>query len=164
MWEGGFDSKTYTEFSRFISRFPLPKESLTGACFCELTNISKTCLRETGNVNIIEKALWLTSVLQCGLSDNSLSSNVGTFQHATFMPTELENQFVCLSFLDNADLLSLILLPLNEQSASRGYWPDSETKHLFGIPFLISARIKQCSPRKAAWRPLTPPNHAFRLD
>ena len=86
-------------FSRFIRRFPLPKESLTGACFCELTNISKTCPRETGNVNIIQRR----AVLRCGLSDNSLSSNVHTFQHATFMPTEVENQFVFLSFFDNAD-------------------------------------------------------------
>ena len=46
------------------------------------------------------------------------------------------------SYLDNADLLSLMLLPLNEQSSSRGYWSDFEAKHLFGIPFLILVRSK----------------------
>ena len=91
------------------------------------------------SISYRESSLVNRAVLRCGLSDNSFSSNVRTFQFANFMPAELENRFVCLSFLDNADLLSLILLPLNEQFASRGYWPDYEAKHSFGIPFLISA-------------------------
>ena len=119
--------------------------------------------RPAMSISYRESSLVNRVVLRCGLSDNSFSSNVRTFQHATFMPTEVENRFVCLSFLDNADLLSLILLPLYEQSACRGYWLDYDAKHLSAIPFLIPARSKQCSPRKAALTPLTQPIMLFTL-
>ena len=128
------------------------------------TSARRVSERPAMSISYRESSLANRAVLRWGLSDNFLSSNVHTFQHATFMPTEVENRFVCLSFLDNTDLLSLILLPLNEQSASRGYWSDFETKHLFGIPFLIPAQRQQCSLKKAALTPLTPPSHAFHLD
>ena len=121
------------------------------------TSARRVSERPAMSISYRESFLANRAVLRCGLSDNFLSSNVRTFQMQLSCQRRWKTDLYACHFL-------IIFLPLNEQSASRGYWPYFEAKDLFGTPFQIHARRQQCFPKKAALKPLTPPSHVFRLD